>query len=800
MGLGSIQEPHRPGCFKQQNKSHKSGRHRSKRAIDKEHKGKVSLKVWTNKAKRELKKEERRHQASQLRKNKREEVLLKKRALGSASAPPHLTAIVSLCHDIDPYGAVALLKQSDPDAIVEESTEGTIHISCPRFKHRFAFVVPPPGNLYCVLDSLKVADTVLFLLSAASPNGLDSEGEILIYACMAQGLPSVLVSLVHSESIPPKKRHDVKIQVQKGISKWLPDVKVWLLEKYSDGLNILHRISAQKQRSLSFRDRRPHLLGESIVYEPNDEGSLGTLKVSGYIRGLPLSVNSLVHIVGWGDFQMSHITAPDDPFPLVKSSKTSNSDQNDMPCSKETILAVADSNIQESLVSENIPDPMEGEQTWPTEEELKEAEENQKANKLVKRIPKGMSEYQAAWIPDCDAEEIISDVSDDEDEEEAMDVKSETESEASNSESEEEYESVTVSEFGGDAKKYDAKMDLTIEEEERQKLKDARMEELFPDEVDVTSETPARIRFQKYRGLKSFRTSPWDPKENLPLDYAKIFQFQNFQHTRKRVFHNSREQEGALPGWYVTLFVKNVPKSMMESRNATHPLILYGMLPHEQKISVLNFLLKRPNMVPYEMKPIKSKEELIFHCGYRRFKCCPIFSQHTNGTKHKFERYFQPDATVVATSFAPILFPPCATIVFKENKDGSQDLVAVGNILSVNPDRIVAKRIILTGHPFKIHTKSSVIRFMFYNREDIEWFKPVELKTKYGRHGLIKEPLGTHGHMKCEFDGQLRSQDTVLMCLYKRVFPKWTYNQYLDVPPSLYNSSMCEEYMDEDDI
>ena len=46
------------------------------------------------------------------------------------------------------------------------------------------------------------------------------------------------------------------------------------------------------------------------------------------------------------------------------------------------VLEKANPGRQESLQSENIPDPMEGEQTWPTEEELAEAEGNIKNRNL----------------------------------------------------------------------------------------------------------------------------------------------------------------------------------------------------------------------------------------------------------------------------------------------------------------------------------------------------------------------------------------------------------------------------------
>lgn len=77
----------------------------------------------------------------------------------------------------------------------------------------------------------------------------------------------------------------------------------------------------------------------------------------------------------------------------------------------------------------------------------------------------------------------------------------------------------------------------------------------FPDEVD-TPVLEARKRFQRYRGIRSLKNCDWDPYENLPEEYAKIFRFQNTQGELYQQKENVKNEGLPLNGTYVTLVLE----------------------------------------------------------------------------------------------------------------------------------------------------------------------------------------------------------------------------------------------------
>ncbi|KAJ8538175.1 hypothetical protein K7X08_014715 [Anisodus acutangulus] len=723
-----------------------------------------------------------------MREQKRAELLKEKRASSGSNSPPKVIVLFGLSGSVD----LSVLEQ---DLLKLLSADGTgvvfPAVASLEYKLRAMVLKAPHGDVLACMEMAKVADLIAFVASASSTNEedcyIDAFGSHCLSVFRALGLPSTAV-LIRDLSGDLKMKNDSKKACASSLASEFPeDCKFYPADTKDELHKFLWIFKEQRLSVPHWRNPRPYLMAQKVdMVADNPISGKCTLLLSGYIRARSLSVNQLVHITGAGDFQLSKIELLKDPCPLNVRKDLMESDE--MNEAQVISCLTPDPMEQETLLVENVPDPLAGEQTWPTEAEMAEAERNNEERKLKRKtLPKGTSEYQAAWI----VEDSDADVSESENEEDDGMVLDEGENAFNSQGHMDEFEldddqaSLSL-ESDEETETHSMMMDpenLTKEqiEDEIRKIKEAHAEdEEFPDEVDTPLDVPARKRFAKYRGLKSFRTSSWDPKESLPQEYARIFAFDNFTRTQKHVLSRAREMEQkddeCIPaGSYARLHIREVPIGVANKLNLvtkTMPVTLCGLMQHESKISVLHFSIKKHDSYT---APIKAKEEMIFNLGFRQFVSRPIFSSDSiNADKQKMERFLHPGRFSVASIYAPISFPPLPLIALKIKDDTtSATIAAIGSLRSIDPDRIILKKIILTGYPQRVSKLKATVRYMFHNPEDVRWFKPVEVWSKCGRRGRIKEPVGTHGSMKCILNGILQQHDTVCMSLFKRTYPKW---------------------------
>lgn len=179
-------------------------------------------------------------------------------------------------------------------------------------------------------------------------------------------------------------------------------------------------------------------------------------------------------------------------------------------------------------------------------------------------------------------------------------------------------------------------------------------------------------------------------------------------------------------------------------RGDAAPLVVAGLMPHETKLSVCHVSLRREGS--YE-EAVSNKQRLLFATGIRTFTARPVLSpDESSGDKFKMEKYLHPGRQYIASFYAPISYPSLPVLAFALPGEDPKapitppgiTLVAAGSHRGAQPERVVVKKLVLTGYPVKVHKKRAVVRYMFYNPDDVRWFQPLELWTKEGRRGRIK--------------------------------------------------------------
>ena len=327
----------------------------------------------------------------------------------------------------------------------------------------------------------------------------DETGYKSISLLRTQGMPQILGVIQHLDTHAAKKQKDIKKLFSRYYESEFPDSsKLVNSEKPLAFIRALES-SLGNIEEPGYKNIRSYMWAHQIDVNNN------LLQLTGYLKGTGyLNANSLVHITGIGDFNISSlITSNGEFFPTEP----------------------------ESIIAENDPGEFAAEQTWPDENELTDAF----ARLEVK------TDHKAIDIDESDNDEelVISD---------------------------------------------DEKVPFEFENREKDDLD-------FPDEVNTPHDQPARIRFQKYRGLASFRTSEWDPYENLPQAYGKLYEFKEPNHIIKKIAIDLAANTSQTNlGMLVTIKILNFPMNCIQP---DLPIILSSVLPHERKLSVLNFKLER---------------------------------------------------------------------------------------------------------------------------------------------------------------------------------------------------------------
>lgn len=795
-----VSQHHHRSTTKSSNKPFKT-RHSSKSALKDRAKGKVeAFERGSRKTPHQqvMSKLDRKNHAKQLRVNKLAEREKETSVFSGRDGAPRIVALIPLCEDVSSAGVLEDLNESVDVREDLALGKGTFEIS--RFKQKVQYLTPRRDLLDC-MDACRVADFVIFLLSATDE--VDELGEQTLRCIESQGVSTILTGVHNLDTIEPaKKRPDVLKSLRSFIQHFFAaQEKVHDLSNRQDCSNIMRSLCTTTPKGVRWRDDRSWMVVEDAAWHDH------TAVITGVVRGKGLQVDRLVQVGDWGDFQIEKVTAA--PVQTRRKGEKADSMLVDAPQDGDTLqqpsenrddlaeLAPEEMTMDEDMTASIAPS--ERKAVLLDDHHYFDEDEDEGLS-APKRMPRGTSKYQAAWYLG-DVSDSGSDLEDVESDHMSVqtDINKFGPADGHFDDAMAEATEAGPSEYPQSEMFEDRSPDNEAEEIEayrKQRRDDAHDDLEFPDEIELHPQVLARERLARYRGLKSLRTSVWDTEEDKPHqpeNWSRLLEIADYKAAKNRVLKEALVG-GVRPGTRVHVHLRIPENEIARLQALPKPAAMFSLLRHEHKRTAVNMSISLSS--DYE-NPLKAKEELILQCGPRRLVINPLFSQagNTPNDVHKFDRYLHPGRTAVATFIGPVIWGSVPCLYFKrpsqpsgqdaieefaqslqENGDSKHssglEFIATGTSLPPSTSRVIAKRIILTGHPYKIHKKLVTVRYMFFNAEDVAYFRALQLWTKRGRSGFVKEALGTHGYFKATFDGKINPQDAVGVSLYKRVWPR----------------------------
>lgn len=614
-----------------------------------------------------------------------------------------------------------------------------MNISIEIFKTKLKIIIPNKKNILEILDSIKISDFVIFGLSALKE--VDSYGESILRASISQGVPIVIGLITNLISSFPKKKHQINVKqsLQHFFSFFFTNEnKLLEIETDKDRELCLRTICQKKPANVCWRDNRGYLVSDEINFFVSDLEEY-TIVFKGIVRGTGFDVNRNIYIPGYGEFIIDKIER------FSKKSLNLNEKSNDVffpsPLKEEVIDEESDYKIEiddnDSIDNFKFQDNLE----------------SNISSKNKKKLFKGASEYQSRWLKEIyDSESENSSILLNNSEMSDIELKDESDH--------------MIDDFD----------DIPTDDEKKQLLLFKQNDKeyfQYPDEFDLDPKCSAVETLKEYKSLNTLIEGDHDYSHDP--EFSKIsndlLKINNYFSTKKYIYKNSIINNQVCLGDKVKIFIK-VPISIFNKLQSSSQkfVSIYGLLKGEDKNSICDFFFEK--WEGFE-EPISSDENLIVQYGFRREIIQPMFNTLLNQKEkiYKYLPFFDQNKSSVLSTISPVIFNQSPAIFFKTDANNQIIFVGKGEFLKCNHSKFITNRIVLTGYPYKIYKKIVVVRYMFFNSDDVNSFKSIPLITNTGKLGFIKESLGTHGYFKATFNKKIFQSDIIMIELHKRVWP-----------------------------
>jgi ribosome biogenesis protein BMS1 len=320
-------------------------------------------------------------------------------------------------------------------------------------------------------------------------------------------------------------------------------------------------------------------------------------------------------------------------------------------------------------------------------------------------------------------------------------------------------------------------------EEEGGDFEDVEGGSAFPKEKELDEAERAEALAEKKEALKKkFNNEYDDDSDDDKKDFyteQKDELTRRLEATKKEFAEDDAETramvEGHRPGTYVRIEISNVPYTLVDNFNPRTPIIVGGLLSHEESFGYVQVRIKKHRWYP---KILKTNDPLIFSLGWRRFQTVPIYSLD-DGTRNRMLKYTPEHMHCLATFYGPISSPNTGFCAFNRltSETPSFRVSASGVVLDVDGTTQIVKKLKLTGIPYKIFKNTAFIKDMFNSSLEVAKFEGAHIRTVSGIRGQVKKALSKpEGCYRAAFEDKVLMSDIIFLRAWYQIKPRQYYN------------------------